>query len=95
MSSKKRRIKRKLAMLRKLDETHLRRYLMYRWKIGRPINKDRDSDKAKWIWFNCIIPLGDALQRKGIPAWQSFARLDGERTSFLLQRFKERNPGGG
>lgn len=62
MSAKKRRIKRKLARLCRLDADHGKRYYLN--------SKRRDSRIAMLIWYNGVVALGNGLQRKGHKAWE-------------------------
>lgn len=63
MSSRKRRVKRKIAMLRRLDATYERLYLL--------ASPRRDGPKSWRLWFGVIIPLGDAI---GPRAWAGLDR---------------------
>ena len=50
--------KRKIAMLHRLDTTYMHLYLM-------------SSPRGWRLWKGVIVLLGDAMQRKGWPAWQA------------------------
>lgn len=65
MSAKKRRIKRKLALLRKMDKNYMRFYLSFKDGVGSAVNPNKDIPKSLRVWFGSIIPLGDALQARG------------------------------
>lgn len=81
MSARKRRIKRKIAMLKRLDRTHLSLYLMSSPK--------RDSERAKALWWRCIVPLGDALSRRCPDAWARMAETP-YRADILMANYRKR-----
>lgn len=66
MSASKRRRKKQLARLSKLDANHGWLYLM---KSPR-----RDGPRAAALWWNCIVPLGDKLERQKPGAWDVLPR---------------------
>lgn len=81
MSARKRRIKRKIAMLVRLDRTHLALYLMSGPK--------RDGERAKALWWRCIMPLGDALSRRRPDAWARMAETP-YRADGLMKNYRKR-----
>ncbi len=83
MSAAKRRRKAQLAKLVKLDANHSWLCLM---KSPR-----RDGPRALRLWWACIVPLGDALEKKKPGAWAALPRY---RTGpdILMDTFHERNP---
>ena len=81
MSARKRRINRKIAMLVRMDRTHLALYLMSSPK--------RDSERAKALWWRCIVPLGDALSRSCPDAWARMAETP-YRADGLMERYRKR-----
>lgn len=81
MSARKRRIKRKIAMLVRMDRTHLALYLMSSPK--------RDSERAKALWMACIVPLGDALSRRFQDAWSQLPRCEAGRR-ILVDNYRKR-----
>lgn len=82
MSPAKRRRKAQLARLAKLDANHGWLYLM---KSPR-----RDSSRAKALWWNCIVPLGDKLERRKPGAWQSLDRCPTGKIGLLYNYEKRR-----
>ncbi len=83
MSSAKRRRKAQLARLVRMDATYSRLYL-----ISSP---RRDGPRSWRLWFGCIVPLGDALEKKKPGAWASLPRSPGG-PDILMHNFKKRNP---
>lgn len=81
MSARKRRIKRKIAMLMRFDQNHNRLYLMSSPK--------RDSERAKAIWWRCIVPLGDALSRRCSDTWARIAETT-YRADVLMENYRKR-----
>lgn len=81
MSARKRRIKRKIAMLARLDRTHLALYLMSSPK--------RDGERAKALWWRCIVPLCDALSRSCPDAWARMAETP-YRADGLMENYRKR-----
>lgn len=81
MSSSKRRIKWKIAMLVRMDRTHLALYLMSSPK--------RDGERAKALWWRCIVPLGDALSRRCPDAWARMAETP-YRADGLMENYRKR-----
>lgn len=69
MSSRNRRRKAKLARLARMDANYLRLYLM--------ASPHRDPARSLSFWMGCIVPLGDALERKKPGAWDSLPRCPG------------------
>lgn len=82
MSAKKRRRKAQLARLRKLDANHGWLYFM---KSPR-----RDGPRAAALWWNCIVPLGDKLERQKPGAWAVLTRC-AEGSAGLLHNYQKRN----
>lgn len=66
MSSAKRRRKAKLACLKRLDENH--GWLYYK------TSPRRDGPRAIALWWNCIVPLGDKLEKQKAGAWDTLPR---------------------
>lgn len=81
MSAAKRRIKRKIAQLVRMDLTHKALYLMSSPK--------RDAARAAALWWRCIVPLGDALSRRCPDAWTRMAE-NTERGAGLTQNYLKR-----
>lgn len=82
MSSAKRRRKAQIARLVKLDANHSWLYLI---KSPR-----RDGARAMALWHNCIVPLGDRLERQKPGAWAALPRC-AEGVAGLLRNFEKRN----
>lgn len=82
MSAKKRRRKAQIARLIRLDANHGWLYLM---KSPR-----RDGPRAARLWWNCIVPLGDKLERQKPGAWAALPRCV-EGSVGLLHNFNKRN----
>ncbi len=84
MSAAKRRIKRKIKMLVRMDQTHAALYLMSSPK--------RDWESAAAFWHTCIVPLGDALSRRCPDAWARMADTP-SRGAGLMQNYHARKGG--
>lgn len=85
MSAAKRRRKAQLKRLQKLDANHGWLYLM---KSAR-----RNGPRAERLWWTCIVPLGDKLERQKSGAWAALPRCR-EGTAGLLHNFNKRNDSG-
>lgn len=83
MSSKKRRRKSAIERLIKLDKTYEHLYLL---KSPR-----RDGERAMALWWGCIVPLGDKLEKQKPGAWHSLPRHPGGQ-DILMINFRKRNP---
>lgn len=81
MSSKTRRRKAQLARLLKLDATYHRLYLM--------ASKRRDPKRSMPFWFNAVVALGDALERKKPGAWHTLPRSPGG-PDILMHNYRKR-----
>jgi len=75
MSAAKRRIKRKIRILVRLDLTHKALYLM--------TSRKRDAKRAAALWWRCIVPLGDALSRRCPNAWARVADTPSRRVGLM------------
>lgn len=64
MSAAKRRIKRKIKQLVRMDRTHNELYL----------RNNKPSPRANPYWASCIIPLGDAIARRRADVWALLPR---------------------
>lgn len=84
MSATKRRIKRKIAQLVRMDMTHKALYLMSSPK--------RDAARAAALWWRCIVPLGDALSRRCPDAWARMADTP-SRGAGLMEIYRVRKGG--
>lgn len=82
MSAAKRRRKAQVAHLLKLDRTYHRLYLMS--------SPRRDGPRSWRLWFGCIVPLGDKLERQKPGAWHALPRC-GTGEDILMLNFKKRN----
>lgn len=81
MSSKKRRRKAQIARLLKLDATYARLYLMS--------SPRRDWSRTGRLWYSCIVPLGDKLERQKPGAWRTLPRCSaGE--DILMRGYRKR-----
>lgn len=69
MSAKKRRVKRKLSILVRLDQTYLPLYLLR--------SRKRDPKRADALWHGCIRPAMWWLARRGYGD-RMYAALDRE-----------------
>jgi hypothetical protein len=84
VSAAKRRIKRKIKMLVRLDLTHRGLYLLSSPK--------RDAACAEALWWRCIVPLGDALSRRLPDAWARMADTPA-RGIGLMEIYRKRKGG--
>lgn len=84
MSAKKRRWKRKLELLRKLDANYAWLYLK--------TSPRRDPKRAWPMWYGCVVALGDALEKRKPGAWASLPRRP-MGTEILLHNFAKRQRG--
>lgn len=66
MSAAKRRRKAQIKRLQKLDANHSWLYYM---KSPR-----RDGPRAAALWWKCVVPLGDKLERQKPGAWAALSR---------------------
>lgn len=82
MSSAKRRRKKAIERLIKLDTTYSRLYLYSSPK--------RDADRSWSLWMSVIVPLGDKLERQKPGAWHSLPRKSGG-PDILMHCYRERN----
>lgn len=83
MSAKKRRRKAKIKYLQKLDANHLWLYLL--------ASPRRDGHRAMQLWWGCVVPLGDKLERQKPGAWHSLPRHPSS-PDILMYNFHKRNP---
>lgn len=82
MSAAKRRRKAQIKHRQKLDANH--GWLYYK-KSPR-----RDGPRAAALWWNCIVPLGDKLERQKRGAWAALSRCV-EGKAGLLANFNKRS----
>jgi hypothetical protein len=81
MSARTRRRARQIARLIALDRNHSRIYLM--------TSKHRDGPRAARLWWSCIVPLGDKLERQKAGAWHALPRCS-TGDDILMMRYRER-----
>lgn len=81
MSARTRRRARQIARLIALDRNHARLYLM--------ASRHRDGPRAAHLWWSCIVPLGDKLERQKAGAWHVLPRSSRD-PDILMMRYRER-----
>jgi hypothetical protein len=81
VSAKKRRRKAQLARLQQLDRNHIWLYLMS--------SPRRDGDRAMRLWWRCIVPLGDKLEKQKAGAWAALHRCD-QGKAILMDNYRRR-----
>jgi hypothetical protein len=83
MSSAKRRRKAQIARFIRMDATYAHLYLMR--------SPRRDGPRSWRFWQTCIVPLGDALEKKKSGAWRALPRCK-TGDDILMRNFNRRNP---
>lgn len=83
MSAKKRRRKAQVARFIRLDANHS--WLYYK------TSPRRDGPRAIALWWRCIVPLGDKLERQKPGAWRALPRYSGG-PDILMDNYRKRNP---